>query len=117
MVEKIIALEFGMGVDIRGSDYTKAAIRAVEDALRRNAFTGAIALGHDPNEMIVDLHVGVQKPEQVDQAKIAATAPYGKIRVHVKKGGIDSPSGATGGTTIAANVAAVVSLDMPEETT
>lgn len=115
MAEKIIALEFGMGTDIRGSDYTKAAVRAVEDALRRNALTGAAALGYDPNEMIVDLHVGVQKPEEVDTDKIAETAPYGKIRVHVRKGGIDSPSGATGGVTIAANVAAVVSLDMPEQ--
>lgn len=115
MVEKIIALEFGMGTDIRGSDYTKAAVRAVEDALRRNALTGAVALGQDPEDMIVDLHVGVQRPEAVDQAKVAATCPYGKIRVHVQKGGIDSPSGATGGVTIAANVAAVVSLDMPED--
>lgn len=114
MVEKIIALEFGMGTDIRGSDYTKAAVRAVEDALRRNALTGAVALGQDPGDMIVDLHIGVQKPSEVDVERVAATAPYGKIRVHVKKGGIDSPSGATGGVTIAANAAAVVSLDMPE---
>ena len=32
MALKRVALEIGMGTDIRGGDYTKAAVRALKDA-------------------------------------------------------------------------------------
>ncbi|MEM8542155.1 MAG: Lin0512 family protein, partial [Pseudomonadota bacterium] len=50
MALKRFATEFGMGVDLRGQDYTKAAIRAVKDALYRNSLTIAPALDKDPSE-------------------------------------------------------------------
>ena len=34
MAMKRMVLEIGMGTDIRGADYTKAAVRAVQDATR-----------------------------------------------------------------------------------
>ena len=33
MTMKRMVIEFGMGTDIRGGDYTKAAVRALRDAL------------------------------------------------------------------------------------
>ena len=40
---KRVALEIGMGTDIRGADYTKAAVRALRDALWHNSLTVATA--------------------------------------------------------------------------
>ena len=51
MTLKRFATEFGMGVDLRGEDHTKAAIRAVKDALYRNSLTVAPAMGKDPSEI------------------------------------------------------------------
>ena len=39
MAMKRMVMEIGMGTDIRGSDQTKAAIRALKDALRHNSLT------------------------------------------------------------------------------
>ena len=59
-------LEIGMGTDIRGSDPTKAACRALRDALWHNSLAIAPAFGQPLEAMIVDIHIGVPRPEQVD---------------------------------------------------
>ena len=37
MAEQRIIIEMGMGNDLHGMDYTKAAARAIEDALRHSS--------------------------------------------------------------------------------
>ena len=66
MAWKRLVMELGMGTDIRGSDYTKAAMRAVHNALRQNSLVVADAFGKSRDEMRVDIHIGVQDPEAVD---------------------------------------------------
>jgi Conserved hypothetical protein (Lin0512_fam) len=56
MTKKRMALEIGMGADIRGADPTKAACRALRDALWHNSLSIATALGHPLDAMIVDVH-------------------------------------------------------------
>ena len=46
MTKKRMVLEIGMGTDIRGADPTKAACRALRDALWHNSLSIATALGH-----------------------------------------------------------------------
>ena len=43
MALKRFAMEFGMGTDLQGADYTKAAVRALKDALWHNSLTMAPA--------------------------------------------------------------------------
>ncbi|GIS20806.1 MAG: hypothetical protein CM15mP120_27220 [Pseudomonadota bacterium] len=43
--------EMGMGVDVHGGDYTKAACRAVSDALRHSSLNFFKALGKSLNDM------------------------------------------------------------------
>ena len=114
MPYKRLVMELGMGTDIRGQDYTKAAVRAVENALRQNALVVADAFGKSRDEMRVDIHIGVQKPEAVDKAAVAAMLPYGEGSVEVVKGGMDTPKddGTTG--TIMANAALIVYLDLDD---
>ena len=40
-----MVLQIGMGTDIRGADYTKAAVRALRDALWHNSLSVADAVG------------------------------------------------------------------------
>ena len=58
MALKRMVLELGMGTDIRGADYTKAAVRALRDALWHNSLSIADAVGSPadscPHAMIKD---------------------------------------------------------------
>lgn len=114
MAWKRMVMELGMGTDIRGSDYTKAAIRAVENALRQNALVVADAFGKPREEMRVDIHIGVQQPDRVDAEAIAAILPYGTGTVNVSKGGMDTSKDDGTPGTIMANAALLVYLDLPD---
>ncbi|MEM7215985.1 MAG: Lin0512 family protein [Pseudomonadota bacterium] len=114
MAWKRMVMELGMGTDIRGSDYTKAAMRAVHNALRQNSLVIADAFGKPREEMRVDIHIGVQKPENVDRQEVASVLPYGSGSVEVVKGGMDTPKDDGTPGTIMANAALIVYLDLPE---
>src|SRR3954471_18605865 len=94
MTKKRMVLEIGMGTDIRGADPTKAACRALRDALWHNSLSIAPALGQSVNDMIVDIHIGVPRPELVDKAEVMAVLPYGKGSVTVVEGGLEIPNDA-----------------------
>jgi len=113
MAIRRVAVQFGMGTDLRGEDYTKAACRAVEDAIRHNALSMAPALGLPPEAMIVEVSVGVARPEQVDRAAVAAILPYGRVTVEAVAGGLDIAK-ADGGRTLIANAAVSVSFDLAD---
>ncbi len=104
--------EMGMGVDVRGRDYTKAACRAVFDALRHSSLNLFDAAGVRRDEMHVDVMIGCAEPDQVDTAAVADEVPYGIVTVHTEKGGLDVPpidDGGAGAVTIA-NAAILVSF-------
>ena len=79
-------LEMGAGNDLHGGDYTKAAIRAVEDALHHSSLTFIRALGIDKDTLQVAVTIGVQKPDEVDTEKVKGTLPVGKVSVRAVKG-------------------------------
>ena len=111
-MRKRLAVEFGMGTDLHGRDYTKAAVRALRDALWHNSLSVAPALGYPRDAMQVDVEIGVACPEQVDTAAVAAVLPYGRASVRVVAGGLDIPNPDGGDPTVVANAAAVVYLDI-----
>jgi uncharacterized protein (TIGR02058 family) len=112
MTKKRLVLEIGMGTDIRGADPTKAACRALRDALWHNSLSIATALGHPLDAMIIDVHIGVPRPEMVDKAQVLAVLPYGKATVTVIEGGLEVRNDADTDSTLIANACAVVSLDI-----
>ena len=89
MTEKRIILEIGTGNDLYGGDYTKAACRAVQDALHHSSIVLFRTLGCDHRDMRVQVTVGVQEPDKVDAAAVAAELPRGKAEVTVVSGGLD----------------------------
>ncbi len=114
MAMKRMVLELGMGTDIRGADYTKAAVRALRDALWRNSLTITHALGLHADAMEVEVRIGVPKPDQVDKEAVLAVLPHGTGRVTVVEGGLEIPDEAGTGCTVMAHAAAIVRLDLPE---
>ena len=112
MAYQRVVLEIGMGTDIRGADYTKAAVRALRDALWHNSLGIAGALGLDVDAMRVDVSIGVPKPDKVDKAAVLAVLPHGTGTVTVVEGGLEIANEAGTDCTVIANAAAVVRLDL-----
>ena len=114
MAEKRLILEMGTGNDLYGEDYTKAAIRAVQDCLHHSSLSLYNSLDLDPTKMIVNVTIGVQKPEQVDTEAVAKQLPYGTVTVTAVKGGLNVPDEANGQLTVVAAAAVEARYDIPE---
>jgi uncharacterized protein (TIGR02058 family) len=84
-----VILELGSGNDLHGSDYTKAALRAVQDALHHSSLSFVRTLQVDKTKLDVEVTIGVQRPEQVDLDKIKTSLPLGNVTVKAVKGGLD----------------------------
>ena len=96
MPKKRVILELGSGNDLHGSDYTKAALRAVQDALHHSSLSFVRTLGIDKSKLDVAVTIGVQRPEQVDLEKVKSSLPVGNVTVTAVKGGLDVADPANG---------------------
>lgn len=104
-------LEMGAGNDLHGGDYTKAAIRAVEDALHHSSLTFIRALGIDKDTLRVDVTIGVQAPEKVDTEKVKAALPVGQVSVRAVMGGLDVADEVVGDVAVIASAAVEVRIE------
>jgi uncharacterized protein (TIGR02058 family) len=114
MTDQRLIIEMGMGNDLHGMDYTKAAKRAIEDAIRHSSLPifGALELSHDI--MRVQVTVGVQDPSQVDTDALLSGLPRGKATVTAVQGGLNSVNPDTGDTVVIATAA--VEAFLPKQT-
>jgi uncharacterized protein (TIGR02058 family) len=103
--------EMGMGVDVHGRDATKAARRAVSDAIRHSSLGFFRMVGKTSKDMFVDVTIGVPDPDSVDTAAVAGELPYGTVTVTAVKGGLEIADASGGDAIIIANAAVIVSLD------
>lgn len=103
--------EMGMGVDVHGKDATKAAKRAVSDAIRHSSVGFFRMVGKTPHDMFVDVTIGVPNPDAVDTDAVAKELPYGTVIVKAVKGGLEIPAESGGDSILIANAGVVVSLD------
>jgi uncharacterized protein (TIGR02058 family) len=110
MKAKRVILEMGSGNDLHGGDYTKAAVRAVEDAIHHSSLSLIRTLGVDPRTMQVEVTIGVQQPEKVDPAVVRSALPHGQVTVSVVRGGLDVPDEEA----VIASAAVAVRLDLPQ---
>jgi len=101
----------GHGVDVHGCDATKAAKRAVSDAIRHSSLGFFRMLGKTANDMFVDVTIGVPDPGAVDIAAVAKELPYGTVTVSAVKGGLEIAAEQGIDAIIIANAAVIVSLE------
>jgi uncharacterized protein (TIGR02058 family) len=113
MPSKRVILELGAGNDLHGGDYTKAALRAVQDALHHSSLSLIRSLGLDSRTMLVEVTIGVQQPDKVDAAAVQASLPHGKAMVKVVKGGLDVPDDTSGDIAVIASAAIAVRFEAP----
>ena len=111
MSAKPQVLEFGMGVDVHGEDCTKAACRAVSDAIRHSSLPLFQEIRERGGKMLVDVTVGVPDPASVDVERVRRELPHGEVTVRPVAGGLRVP----GSDTLIACVAITVSVDYPGE--
>jgi uncharacterized protein (TIGR02058 family) len=112
MKGKRVILELGSGNDLHGGDYTKAAIRAAEDAIHHSSLSLISSLGIDAGSMAVEVTIGVQRPDEVDAERVKRALPHGEVTLRVVKGGLDVPGESGGDRTVIASAAVAVSLDL-----
>jgi uncharacterized protein (TIGR02058 family) len=99
-----------MGVDLHGGDCTKAACRAVFDALRHSSLPLLRVIRDRGGEMIVDVTVAVPDPGSVDLKVVKAELPHGEVTVHAVSGGLRVPES----DTLIACASLAVSAEYPE---
>ena len=112
MSEKRILLEVGTGNDWHGGDYTKAAVRAVEDAIHHCSLILLRTLDVDPTMTQVEITIGVQKPDKVNPEVVKDVLPEGKVTVNVVNGGLDIPNRGPEDLSVIATAAIEVRLDL-----
>ncbi|MBI4338484.1 MAG: Lin0512 family protein [Chloroflexi bacterium] len=106
-------LEMGWGADLHGGDYTKAATRAVQNALQHVSLGFPGVIGKSGTDLILDVTIGVAEPGKVDKQAIANLFPYGRQKnITVVKGGLDIPGDRPTDFCAVANAAVILSLDV-----
>ncbi len=105
MTDQRFIIETGMGNDLHGMDYQKAAARAIESALRRSTLPIFDAIGLDHTAMRVAVIVGVQNPEALDTEALKACLPRGRATVQAVQGGQNVTNLETGETLVIATAA------------
>ena len=110
MSAKVYVLEFGMGVDVHGEDSTKAACRAVSDAIRHSSLPLLREIRERNGEMLVDVVVGVPNASTVDLEAVKRELPHGEVTVHAESGGLKVPDA----DTVIACAAITVSARYPD---
>lgn len=90
MNSKRFIVELGTGADLHGENVTKAACRAVKDAISRSCLCGLVEiLGQDDlNAVQVDILVASPRPDEVDLEKVKAMAPIGQKTARSVAGGM-----------------------------
>lgn len=90
MARKRFIVELGYGADLHGGNVTKAAQRAVKDAISRNCLCGLFdILGmKDPDRMHVAVKIGCPKPEEIDEKEVLKAIPFGSRELEVVSGGL-----------------------------
>lgn len=118
MAMKRYVVELGFGADLHGGSATKAAQRAVKDAVSRSCLCGLFEIAgmKDPAAMHVKVRIGCPKPGEVDQKEVLAVIPFGSRELEVVEGGLTTtglevPSLGSGDTIFAAVAALTVYVD------
>jgi len=108
---KPYVLEFGMGVDVHGQDCTKAACRAVSDAIRHSSLPFFQDVRERGGKMLVEVTVAVPDPASVKVDVVRRELPHGEVTVLAVAGGLRVPNS----DALIACAAITVRIEYPQE--
>jgi len=112
MAKMRLIVELGTGVDLHGGDYTKAARRAVEDAIHRGSLlylADIVQAGGRPKAYI-DVTIASPQPGAVDGDAVLKALPFGEKTIKVVAGGMQV-KGSEPDNIIISNAAVLVSVE------
>src|SRR5690625_6151102 len=92
-MEKINFIQTGTGIDVHGQNITKAASRAIKDAIHYNSIPGVRAQLPEGDIIKMKTIVKLAVPKDSDQLnkeEIKKLIPYGKVTVEVTTDGRDT---------------------------
>lgn len=125
MTLKRFIVQIGSGTDQHGhkNDCTRAAIKAIKNAISDNCLTGLIEICDlkTPKELLgmkVHVKIGAPFPENINKKKVLKAIPFGEKVIEVVKGGLLAECvqikelGDTSNIMIVCNAAVTVSLDL-----
>ncbi|MFE1629027.1 Lin0512 family protein [Brevibacillus reuszeri] len=95
-MEKVMFIEIGMGIDLHGQNVTKAAVRAVQNAIHHNSMPGlrSVLPDNDIHNMKVNVRLAVPTDkDKLDLETVRAELPYGSVTFDVINGGMLTSSG------------------------
>ena len=95
-MEKIMFIETGMGIDVHGQNVTKAAVRAVKNAIHFNSMPGIRSVLPENSLNNMRVHVKLAVPcdkEKLDIEAVKEALPFGIVTVEVMDGGMLTTSG------------------------
>jgi uncharacterized protein (TIGR02058 family) len=104
-MDQRVIIEMGMGNDLHGMDYQKAARRAIEDAIRHSTLPIFQSIDLPHTQMRVQVTVAVQEPDKIDTEALKSGLPRGRAEVQAIKGGLNVPNAETGDTAVVATAA------------
>ncbi len=112
-------VEIGTGADLHGGDVTKAAQRAVKDAVSRSCLCGLIDIFRldSPDKMHIEVKIGSTQPERISGGEVLAAVPFGTKTLEIVPGGLavrglDLPALGPGDTIVVAVAALTVYIDV-----
>jgi uncharacterized protein (TIGR02058 family) len=95
-MDKVMFIEIGMGIDLHGQSVTKAAVRAVHNAIHHNSMPGlrSVLPDNDINNMKVNVRLAIPTDkESLEIDAVKAELPYGQVSIEVVDGGMLTSSG------------------------
>lgn len=83
-------VEIGTGADLHGGDVTKAAQKAIKDAVSHSCLCGIFdIIGlKDPDQMHIKLKIACPYPEKLNCDQVAKAVPFGSVETEVVAGGL-----------------------------
>ena len=105
MSDQRFIIEMGTGNDQFGMDYTKAAVRAIDDAIWHSSIPLFSATGLPHDAMRVQVTIGVAEPDKLDLERIADHLPRGRTTIQAVEGGLNVVNPDSGNTLVIATAA------------
>jgi len=90
MNKKRFIIEMGTGVEQHGQDVTRAAIKAVKDAITRVSLVGLLEMValENLNDMLVEVLIACPYPEEINTGEVLKALPFGHTEIRVVDGGM-----------------------------
>ncbi|TFG18630.1 MAG: hypothetical protein EU533_07550 [Promethearchaeota archaeon] len=95
MQKKRLIIQIGMGVDQHGhkNDCTKAAMKAIKNAISNNCLPGLVEICNlkTPKELLgmkVHVKIGAPFPKNINKERVLKAVPFGQKSIEIVAGGL-----------------------------